>query len=70
MKNLKDGYSKMLKNAFRHSLDLISGQFGKGKLQIAPDDAPMGYIKIICEASEEPSQNEDIALGYANNIAF
>jgi hypothetical protein len=58
----------MLKKAFRHALDLISSQLGKGKLQIAPDNAPVRYIKKIYKNSEEPSQNEDMALGDPNNI--
>jgi len=70
LKNLKDGYSKMLKNAFRHTLDLISRHFRECKLQIAPDDAPVGCIKIVDNASEKLPQNEDMALGYSNNMMF
>jgi hypothetical protein len=58
----------MLKKAFRQTLDFISRQLGKGKLQIAPDNAPLRYIKIVYKDSEEPSHNEDMALGNPNNI--
>ena len=36
--------------------------------QIAPDNAPLRYIKIIHKDSEEPSHHEDMALGDPNNI--
>jgi ABC-type Fe3+ transport system substrate-binding protein len=39
-------------------------------LQVAPGNAPVGYINIIYKAPEELPHNKNITLGYPNDTFF